>query len=331
MGSCLFALNAVLPIILMVAIGYFLKKIGFIVGDMAAKMNKLVFRVFLPVMIFLNIYNIEGESGLDAGFVIYAVVAVLAVFIVAIPAVMLITKRPESRGALLQGAFRSYYTLIGIPLAQSLFGDEGGAVASLLLAVGVPLFNVLAVVSLSIFGGAGERVSVKKILLGILKNPLIHGVLIGTSILVIKNILVSQGITFDLYDVAPLAKVLTYLSSLATPLALLVLGAQFEFLAVSALRREIISGTLIRAFIVPFAAIGVAYIFFRDRFDGAQFAALVAMFATPVAVSSVPMAQEMGADVTLAGQLVVWTTVLSAFTVFLISFGLSMLGIFPTV
>ena len=107
-----------------------------------------------------------------------------------------------------------------------------------------------------------------------------------------------------------------------------MLGVQFEFSAVKELKREILFGTLIRTVLVPLLGLGIAFLFLRSRFDGAQFAALVALFATPVAVSSVPMAQEMGADHTLAGQLVVWTTLISAVTVFIASFLLRLVGIF---
>jgi predicted permease len=121
--------------------------------------------------------------------------------------------------------------------------------------------------------------------------------------------------------------ILKYLSNLSTPLVLLVLGAQFEFSAVRALRREVVFGTLMRTLIVPLLGIGIAYLCFKNRFTGAHFAAIVAVFATPVAVSSVPMAQEMQNDVTLAGQLLVWTTLFSALTIFLASFLLRLAGI----
>ncbi len=331
MNSFIFALNAVLPLILMVAVGYLLRVIGIIDNAFAKQLNKLVFRVFLPVMLFLNVYNIDVSDGIGAGVLIYAIIALIVIFLLALPTVMLITKAPERRGAMLQASFRSNYALIGVPLAQSLFGNKGAVTATIMLAIVVPLFNVLAVISLSIFSDSGERVSVKKILLGILKNPLIQGVCAGAIALVLKNLLLSQGISFTLQSIPPLAKVLDYLSSLATPLALIALGAQFKFSAVSELRREIVLGTLIHAIIVPFSAIGIAYLLFHGSFSGAEFASLVAMFATPVAVSSVPMAQEMKADVDLAGQLVFWTTVVSAFTIFVISFALSLLGVFPPI
>ena len=94
------------------------------------------------------------------------------------------------------------------------------------------------------------------------------------------------------------------------------------------LKKEIIFGTVLRTVIVPLIGLGIAFLFFRNIFSGAHFAAFVAAFATPVAVSSVPMAQEMGSDSQLAGQLVVWSTLVSAFTVFLASFILKSAGIF---
>ena len=102
---------------------------------------------------------------------------------------------------------------------------------------------------------------------------------------------------------------------------------QFEFSAVKSLRREILFGTLARVVAVPLLGIGVAFLFFKNTFSGAHFAAFVALFATPVAVSSVPMTQEMGGDTALAGQLVVFTTLFSAVSIFLASFLLRLAGI----
>lgn len=327
MDSLIFALEAVLPIIIVVAIGYLIKRIGLLTTDMAKVTNRLVFRVFLPVMLFLNVYKIENLADIELDYIIYAAIATVLVFALCIPAVILVTKRGERRGALLQACFRSNYALIGIPLAESLFGQTGVSVATVLSAVSIPIFNILAVVSLSVFGKGEQKPSVKKILLGIVKNPLIQSIFLGLAVLGVRTIFLQNGISFRLTEIKPMLTVLDYLSRLATPLALLMLGVQFEFSAVRELKREIIFGTLMRTVIIPVMGLGIAFIFFR-HFGGAKFAALVALFATPVAVSSVPMAQEMGADHTLAGQLVVWTTLVSSVTVFLISFLLKLAGIF---
>lgn len=328
MDSLIFALNAVAPIILMVAIGYALKKSGYMTESFAKMANRLVFHVFLPSMLFLNIYKIEDISQLDFGYVLYALIVVLLIFAVSIPLVCVVAGEKKRRGVLLQAAFRSNYALVGIPLTGSLFGEEGILVATLLSAVIVPSINILAVISLSIFNPDGEKPSVKKIALDIVKNPLIRSIALGLLTLGIRTVLVHFDIRLRLSDITPVYTVLGYLSNLATPLALLVLGAQFEFSVVASLKREILFGTLMRTVIVPIVGIGGAYLFFSNHFTGAHFAAFVAVFATPVAVSSLPMAQEMGGDTVLAGQLVVWTTLASAVSVFLTSFLLRLAGIF---
>lgn len=324
----MFAVIAVAPIILTVAIGYLLKRGGWLTATLATALNKLVFRVFLPVMLFLNVYHLPAIGTVSPGYLLYGIVATLAAFLLAIPLVMLLEKRNGRRGVLLQAAFRSNYALIGIPLAESLFGSEGASVATVLSAVAIPLFNVLAVISLCLFRHDGKRPSVKAILGGIVKNPLIQGIALGLVVLGVRAAFIEADVAFRLTDLTAVFTVLRYLSNLATPLALLVLGAQFEFSAIAALRRDIVFGTLMRTVIVPLLGIGTACLCFTDRFTGAHFAAFVALFATPVAVSSVPMAQEMGGDVELAGQLVVWTTLSSAVSVFLLSYALKCLGIF---
>ena len=328
MESLTFAFNSVSPIIATVAVGYFLKRIGMMSPEFAKQANKLVFRVFLPAMLFLNIYGIQDMAKVSFNYAIYALSALLIIFGLAIPTVILLTDKKRCRGALLQGVFRSNYALIGIPLATSLFGNDGAAVATLLSAVMVPAFNMLAVIGLSIFNNNGEKPNIKKVLVGIAKNPLIISIFAGLVALGIRALFVKANISIRLTDVPLIHTTLKYLSNIATPLSLLVLGAQFEFSAIPTLRREIVSGVILRSVIVPTLGIGVAYFAFGKIFSGAQFAALVAVFCTPVAVSSVPMAQEMGADSELAGQLVVFTTITSAFTVFIASFLLKSAGIF---
>ena len=286
MESFLFAINAVTPIILLVMIGYFLKRIGLMKPDFARLANRVVFRVFLPATLFLNTYKISGLRAADLGFVGYALIMIVVLFAIAIPVSILTTSHAERRGPMVQVAFRSNYALVGLPLAQSLFGDEGELMATLLSALSIPLFNVLAVIALSVFHKNGGKPGIKKILLGIVKNPLIIGIAAGLVCVGIRALFVRWGVSFRLTDLRPVYQVLEYLSAVSTPLALLVLGAQFEFSAIKEMRREIVVGTLARVVVAPLLGVGVAYLFFRHQFSGAHFATFVALFATPVAVSS---------------------------------------------
>ena len=325
MSDILFAINATSPIVLMVLVGYFLKRLGMLDASVGKVLNKLVFRVFLPAMLFLNMYKIESFSDIDFTFVWYALGVTVILFAIAVPTVSLMTKENPKRGALLQSVFRANYALVGIPLATSLFGDEGGVAATVLSAFIIPVFNTLAVVGLCLFS-SDKKPSIKKVLIGIVKNPLIQSIAVGFVALGMRAIFVRTGISFRLTDIQPVYKTLSNLSSVATPLALLVLGAQFELSAIPELKKYITFGVAVRNFIVPFIGLGVAYLL--GCFSGAQFATFVAVFCTPVAVSSVPMAQEMDADVSLAGQLVIWSTVFSAISIFLASYALKALGIF---
>lgn len=329
MDSLVFAFNAVAPIIGLVVIGYLLKRVGLMSENFSVAANKLVFRVFLPVMLFYNIYRITDLSAIEPAYIFYALSVIFALFVISAIAVRAVTPKRERHGVLIQGTFRSNYALIGVPLAEALFGTEGAVIASVLAAIVVPFLNVLAVVALSAFGSRdGRRPSVKKILLDIAKNPLICGVAAGFAVLFVRFLFERFGIGFRLTDVQPVEKLLSYLSGLATPVALLALGARFEFSAVASLRREIIFGTVMRTVLAPLLGIGFAFLFLRGVFTGAHFAVFVAIFATPVAVSSVPMTQEMGGDSALAGQLVVWTTLVSGFSIFIAAFLLRLAGVF---
>lgn len=328
MDSLLFAINAIAPIIIMVLIGYFLKKLKLINSDFAKTTNKLVFNIFMPVMLFLNIYNIDNLSTQDFTYMWYIIGFVILVFLIGIPLVILTTSENEKRGVLAQSTFRSSYSLIGIPLAEALNGTLGVACATLLAAIIIPLFNILAVISFSIFNPNGDKPSIKKILLSIIKNPLILGIAFGLITLLIQSSLNNIGIDFRLEKIGPLYTILGYLSRITIPLALIVLGAQFEFSVVKDMKKEIIFGTLARTLIVPLLTIFIAFIIFKNKFLPAHFACIVATFATPITVAIVPMAQEMKSDEILAGQLVVWTTLFSGLTVFLATILLSLGGAF---
>lgn len=325
MESFIFAVNATLPIVLTVIIGYSIKKIGLLKPDAAKIINNVVFRVLLPAMLFLNVYNIANISDISLTYVWYGIGVTILLFLIFLPIVNKVFKQKNQRGVILQSIFRSNYALIGLPLATALFGAEGAAVAALLSAFIIPVFNILGVVCLSMFSDDGKP-DIKKMLINIAKNPLILGVLSGLLVLGIRALFVNFDIDFRLSDVQPIFKVLNYLSNAATPMALLALGAQFEFSAIPALKKQIIFGSVLRCVIIPSVSLTIAYLL--GIFNGAHFAAFVAMFATPVAVSTVPMCQEMGADHALAGQLVVWTTTISSVVIFIASFILKALGVF---
>lgn len=324
-----FAANAVLPIVLMIALGYLLKRIGLFNQGFLDAGNKLTFRVLIPSLLYFNIYGIGSLGEINFGFVFYGIGAVVGIFLIATVVTCLFTKDSGKRGSLIQAAFRSNYAIIGLPLASALFGDKGAAAAGVMSAFCVPTFNILAVVTLTIFNDDSKKgkIDFKKILLGIAKNPLIIGTVLGLLTLAVRELFVQCDIGFRLKDIEFLYKALENLKSICTPFALLVLGGRFEFSAVKRQLRYIVFGTLIRTVAVPVIGLSVAYFCIPDL-SGEHYATYISVFATPVAVASAIMAKEMKADDELAGQLVVWTSLVSTVTIFIYVVFFRSVGIF---
>lgn len=318
------AFNAVAPIILLILLGYFLRQKKFFSEDFVKIGNKLVFNVCLPCMLFVNVYEIEGFSSIQWDIVIYSVAVIAVIFVLGLAASVAATPVPQRRGVLLQCAFRSNFAIIGLSLAAALGGDEAEAVAAVISAFTIPVFNILAVISLSIFVGeeAGKK-SFKSILLNIIKNPLIIGVVLGLLCVAYRSaqLTVYREVRFSLrHDMKFFYDCLTKLKAIASPFALLVLGGQFTFSAVKGMFKEIAVGTVFRLVIAPAIGIGGAILLTDWKVLSCgvnEFPSLIALFGSPVAVSSAVMAGAMHNDEQLATQLVVWTSICSVITIFL--------------
>ncbi|MBU1093444.1 MAG: AEC family transporter [Firmicutes bacterium] len=318
----IFAFNAVMPIILLVLLGYILKKTRFIDISFINTLNKFVFKIGLPILLFYNVYSIDSLNDIDWAVVLFAAVAIIVVFIIGMLFVMIAIKDRNQKGVILQSIFRSNFALIGIPLAQTLGGAEALAIVSIISAFTIPLLNVLAVVALTMFqrNDDGERISIVKIVESIVKNPLILGVLLGLLTLVIRTKIpvVDGQLVFSVQNNLTFSYTfIKIMSQTASPLALIALGGQFEFSVVKTLAKQIIIGVTWRILFVPAFVLTVAYMF-APKIPGISesYPALIALFATPVAVSSAIMTHEMGGDYQLAGQLVVWSTLCSIVTIF---------------
>ena len=332
MESLLFTLNAVLPIILCIVVGYIVKLLKIFPDDFWSKLNKLCFRVLLPVLLFKNIYDIKSITLLGENWqaLVFCSLAIVAAFFIGLLVVMFTIKDNRQKGVILQCIFRSNYAIIGIGLIELL--ATGGDVAlakgigSVIAALSIPIFNILAIISLTIFiKEDGKKFSIKDTLIKICKNPLIIGVVLGLIFISFRALIPNDlngnpEWTFRYFsdfggNDTFIYTTIKYLAQAASPIALIALGGGFSFSAVSKLKFQIIIGTVARVVAVPVLCLFVAYLL---KFDKPYFPALIALFGTPVAVSSAPMSAEMNNDGELAGQLVVWTTLASAFTLFAI-------------
>lgn len=324
MGIVLFtAVNAVMPVVLLILLGYILKQSGFLTKDFVKVGNKLVFHICLPCMLFINVYSIEGFASISWDIVVYGAVMLLVIFALGLGTAIVTTKVPQRRGVILQCAFRSNIAIIGLSLASALGGEEAMAVAAIVSSFMVPTTNILSVFALSLFAKKGTRKpDLRRVLLNIAKNPLIIGVAVGLTFVGIREaqraVFGEVVFAFD-KQMKFLYTTVNNLKAIATPFALLVLGGQFEFSAVKGLMKEIVVGTVWRIVLAPMLGIGCAvWLTSLGTLSCGvnQYPVLIALFGSPTAVSGAVMAGSMGADEQLATQLVVWTSVFSIFTIF---------------
>lgn len=331
-NDLLFTINALLPIIIPILVGYFLARIHFFKDGWLAAANRVVFTIFIPILLFSNLY-LADLSSIPWKLVGFSAAAIILLFIIGLVVTIFFSDRKQ-KGVILQASFRSNYAIIGIPLATMLGGPDAGAAAAVVAAVSVPLFNILAVISLTMFDKEeGQKVSIKNILKKIATNPLIIGVVLGLIVCAINSAIgmndvkrvlhASDGERAGLYFIY---KTIKDLAGVATPLALVVLGGRFQFSAVKRLWSQLVVSVTLRLIITPAIFLSIAYLIKLKT--STDFAILIALFGTPIAVSSAPMAEQMGQDGELAGQIVVWTSTLSAITLFIIILISKMIGIF---
>lgn len=319
------AANAILPIILLILLGYGLGRRGFLSEAFLKNGNKLTFRVLLPVTLFVNVYNIESFDRINWPVVVYCVAMVCGIFLLGLCTLTRATRVPQRKGVLLQCFFRSNFAIIGLPLAAALGSGEALAVTSVISAFTIPVFNILGVVALTVYTGdqGGKKQSPRSVIRSICTNPMILGTLLGLLALGLRWVQTARfgEVVFSLQrDLPFLYSALSQIKAATTPFALLVLGGQFTFSALRGMGKEIALGTLSRVVVAPLIGIGAAALLSRYtdwiRFGVDEYPALVALFGSPVAVSSAIMAGEMGNDEQLATQLVVWTSLVSVVTVF---------------
>lgn len=332
------AVNAVLPITLLILLGYFLKRIRLITEGFIKVGNDLVFKLALPCMLFVNVYSIESFSVIHWDIIGYIMAMLVIIFVLGFFTAVFTTKVPERRGVIWQCCFRSNFAIIGLSLASTLGGSEAMGVAAVISAFSIPVINIMGVIALTVFKNTSDELSknIKNIIINVFRNPLIIGVALGCVCLGIRawQVRVFGKVVFSLEnDLKFFYSALESLKSLTTPLALIVLGGQFEFSAIRGLLKDITVGTTWRIVIAPLLGVGVAALLstYTDILSCGvnEYPALVALFGSPVAVSSAIMADSMGNDGQLAAQLLVWSSVCSIVTIFLTACILIACGLLP--
>ncbi len=295
--NLLFCLDATVPIFMLMVLGYIFKVTKIFTPGLTSGINNFVFKVALPVLVYKELATADVEDLWDTGFVIFCFLATAASILIGF-GFSFFFKDKKVRPEFIQGSLRSSAALLGVGIATNLYGNAG--MTPLMIIGAVPLYNICAVVILTLGQGDGKITPalMKKTLKGIITNPIIIGIILG-----LIRAMIPIGII--------LPKTLNYVSALATPLGLMALGASFEFneaitkiaptLWATAFKLVIFSGI--------FLPIAIHFGYTHDKLI-----AVLIMTGSPTTVSSFVMAKSMGYNGTVSAGIVMLTTILSAFT-----------------
>lgn len=319
-----YAFNAIAPILLLVFIGYYLRQKNIFKPDFFKQANRFTFHYGFPALMFTNIYSLGGLHDINLKLAAHLMVSIITITLISIILANLLTNVRNRKGVLIQAGFRSNFAVIGLPLAEGLLGTQAAAVAASMQIPIVIYFNFFSVLVLAIYSDESEF-NISKVCRNIITNPMIQGLAAGTIALVIREFIphtADGSLVFSIKGTLPwIYTTLNYLGRIATPMALITLGGQFSFSDVPTVKKELVAGTAMRLVMAPAIGFGMAFIAMRLGLldlTPVAVAVMIAAYGSPIATSSAVMASEMHADDILAGQIVVWTSIFSMLTVFVL-------------
>jgi predicted permease len=300
-NNIIFTFNIIAPVFLIIALGFAIKKIGVINENFVAITSKFVFNISLPAFIFMKISNIDLTATLDMGQIIFIYAGTLLVYFIIWIIASFFIKDGRDLSVFVQGAYRSNYAIVGLAIIANLFGDEGLGKASLILAFLLPLYNVLAVIILTVPMRKERKLNLHSTVQEIILNPLIVAVIVA--------------LPFSYFNLELPSMLLTtgnFLADVALPLALIGIGGSLNIENIKRASTLAFSSSILKLIVVPAILTFFAYSFGYRAMDlGIMFI----LFACPTAIVSFIMAEAMGANSKLAGNIVVISTIGSVITI----------------
>ncbi len=314
MDNFIFSLNATVPVFLVMVLGWVLMKTGMLTRSFTTVADRFVFKAALPVLLFQDIATADIRQVFDPAFIAFCMISTTLMFVgVWLFARWYLRKQPEMIGAFAQGAARGSAAVLGIAFIENIYGNSG--MAPLMIISAVPLYNIFSVVILTIGedmgkisskntlpskGASSMKATLKKACINIAKNPIILGILAGC----LYNL---SGLPIP----QMLLKTVDSVSSLATPLALLVVGASFDMGHALEKFRPALVASFIKLLVLPAIFFPFAIAFgFRES----ELVAILIMLGSPTTVSCYIMAKNMHNDAVLTSGIIVLATLLSSVT-----------------
>ena len=305
------AIRVVTPLMLLMAVGWFSRVRKWIDRTAMKEYDRLIFKVFMPVLLFKNIYDMDYSHGLAWKELIFVAVCLLVNFAFSLTFPKLLTKDGRKYSVLGQATVRGNYILFGIAVCEALYGEGRTGMVVMLGVLVIPAINIFSAIILE--AGRSKQANLPQLFLAIFKNPMIIGAIAG-FVFKLAGIAIPSTVWYVIRNIANSTTTVSFIS----------LGVGLDMAEAVADRRLLAWGIFLRMFVVPMVFMPLSVLAgFREE----SLCAMMVVFAAPSAVASYPMAVAMGADGQLAGQLVCVTTILSVLTIFLWTFVLRMLGL----
>ncbi len=305
LDSILYSINNIMPIFIIVILGAILGKMNFVNDGFLSVCDKLVFKISLPCMLFVEIVSAESVE-FNPKLIGYCIGAVIVTLVFSCVFVPVFIKDNGKRGAFIQGIYRSNAAIIGMTLAQNMFPENGTATMSMVMPVVVVLFNGFAVVILSIYAPADVKLTSKQLIVRISKSVATNPLIISIVLALLWKL---SGITLPVLA----DKSLDYLANMSMPLALISLGASFKTESLRGRFGLAVISSVMKTIVVPAAVVLCAI---PLGFRGVELGTIFILFGGPAAVSSYIMSKQMKSDHELAGQILLVSTLMSVATLF---------------
>ena len=302
MENFIYSINVTMPIFLVMVIGYILKQIGMLNDNFVTVANKFNFKVTLPFMLFKDIAGVDIKAVFDIKYVLFCAIVSTICFWVVWGTAKLLVRDKTLRGAFVQSSFRGSAAVMGLAFIQNIYGSS--AMGPLMIVSAVPLYNIFSVIVLTFEAndstGIDKKAKIQQAGINICKNPIILSILAG----LIVGLL---GIQFPTL----VNKTVSSVAQMATPLALITIGAGFEGRKALAKIAPTMAASMIKLVLQPLVFLPVAA---WMGFSGEKMIAILIMLASPTTPSCYIMAKSMNNDEVLTASVIVTTTLMAAFT-----------------
>lgn len=302
MENFIYSINVTMPIFLVMVIGYILKQIGMLNDNFVTVANKFNFKVTLPFMLFKDIAGVDIKAVFDIKYVLFCAIVSTICFWVVWGTAKLLVRDKTIRGAFVQSSFRGSAAVMGLAFIQNIYGSS--AMGPLMIVSAVPLYNIFSVIVLTFEAndstGIDKKAKIRQAGINICKNPIILSILAG----LIVGLL---GIQFPTL----VNKMVSNVAQMATPLALITIGAGFEGRKALAKIAPTMASSMIKLVLQPLVFLPVAA---WMGFSGEKMIAILIMLASPTTPSCYIMAKSMNNDEVLTASVIVTTTLMAAFT-----------------